>query len=104
MEAKGGAGMAKPSRHEDGAGLEHKVRAARRPWTVGDIAMVADGQWAVGLQPEARRDGGAVVLDRSADGCRVELTVEELAHAVGSLIWMRTLAEKAPAQRDEDLA
>ncbi|MFB7300997.1 hypothetical protein [Streptomyces rubiginosohelvolus] len=96
--------MAKPSRHENGAGLEHKVRAAGRPWTVGDIAMVADGPWAVGLQPEARRDDGAVVLDRSADGRRVEMTVEELARAVGSRIWMRTLAEKAPAQRDEDLA
>jgi hypothetical protein len=32
------------SRHGDGAGLERKIRSARRPWTVGDIAMVADGQ------------------------------------------------------------
>ncbi|MFD5983778.1 hypothetical protein [Streptomyces cyaneofuscatus] len=96
--------MAKPSRHEDGAGLERKVRAAGRPWTVGDIAMVADGQWAVGVQPEVRRDDGAVVLDRSADGRRVELTVEELARAVGSGIWMRTVGESPPAQRDEDLA
>ncbi len=31
-------------------GLEGKVRAAGRPWTVGDIAMVADGQWAIGVQ------------------------------------------------------
>ncbi|MFI2116689.1 hypothetical protein ACH489_19680 [Streptomyces rubiginosohelvolus] len=95
--------MAKPRRHEDGAGLEHKIRAAGRPWAVGDIAMVADGQWAVGLQPEARRADGAVVLDRSADGRRVEMTVEELAGAVGSRIWVRMAAEKA-AQRDEDLA
>ncbi|MEU3051736.1 hypothetical protein [Streptomyces griseus] len=94
--------MAKPSRHEDEAGLEHKVRAAGRPWTVGDIAMVADGQWAVGAQPEARRDDGEVVLDRSADGRRVELTVEELARAVGSGIWMRTVDQSAPAHRDED--
>ncbi|MCL6289162.1 hypothetical protein PV749_01780 [Streptomyces sp. ID03-2B] len=96
--------MAKPSRHEVGTGLEHKVRAAGRPWTVGDIAMVADGQWAVGVQPEVRRDDGAVVLDRSADGHGVELTVEELARAVGSGIWMRTVGQSAPAHRDEDHA
>ncbi|WP_405189585.1 hypothetical protein OG473_03265 [Streptomyces anulatus] len=94
--------MAKPSRHEVGTGLEHKVRAAGRPWTVGDMVMVADGQWAVGVQPEARRDDGEVVLDRSADGHRVELTVEELARAVGSGIWMRTLDQSDPAYRDED--
>ncbi|WP_217231426.1 hypothetical protein [Streptomyces anulatus] len=96
--------MAKPSKYEDGAALEHKVRAAGRPWTVGDIAMVADGQWAVGVQPEVRRDDGEVVLDRSAEGRRVELTVEELARAVGSGIWMRTVGESLPAHRDEDLA
>ncbi|MFB8141282.1 hypothetical protein [Streptomyces parvus] len=95
--------MAKPSRHEDGAGLEHKVRAAGRPWTVGDIAMVADGQWAVGVQPEARPDDSAVARDRSADGRRVELTVEELARVVGSRIWMRPVGENALAHRDEDL-
>ncbi|WP_405417817.1 hypothetical protein [Streptomyces microflavus] len=94
--------MAKPSRHEVGTGLEHKVRAAGRPWTVGDMVMVADGQWAVGVQPEARRDDGEVVLDRSADGHRVELTVEELARAVGSGIWMRTLDQSDPAHRKED--
>ncbi|WP_098893905.1 hypothetical protein [Streptomyces sp. t99] len=94
--------MAKPSRHEVGTGLEHKVRAAGRPWTVGDIAMVADGQWAVGVQPEARWDGGEVVLDRSADGHRVELTVEELARAVGSGIWMSTVDQSDPAHHDED--
>ncbi|MFF8442366.1 hypothetical protein ACF07U_16000 [Streptomyces californicus] len=94
--------MAKPSRHEVGIGLERKIRAAGRPWTVGDIAMVADGQWAVGVQPEARWDDGEVVLDRSADGHRVELTVEELARAVGSSIWMRTVGQSDPAHRDED--
>ncbi|MFD8620178.1 hypothetical protein [Streptomyces sp. NPDC059513] len=93
--------MAKPSRHEVGTGLEHKVRSTGRPWTVGDIAMVADGQWAVGVQPEARWDDGEVVLDRGADGYRVELTVEELARAVGSSIWMRTEGQSNAAHRDE---
>ena len=78
--------MAEPSRHWDGAGLERKIRAARRPWTVGDIAMVADGQWAVGAQSEGRPDEGAAVEDRIADGRRVELALEELARAVGSRI------------------
>ncbi|WP_371790383.1 hypothetical protein OG285_05855 [Streptomyces sp. NBC_01471] len=73
--------MAEPGRHWDGAGLERKILAAGRPWTVGDIAMVADGQWAIGAQPEGRR---------------VELTLEELARAVGSRIW--------DAHRDDDLA
>ncbi|MFG2504630.1 hypothetical protein ACGFOW_03915 [Streptomyces rubiginosohelvolus] len=94
--------MAKPSRYEVGIGLERKIRAAGRPWTVGDIAMVADGQWAVGVQPEARWDDGEVVPDRSADGHPVELTVEELARAVGSSIWMRTAGQSDPAHRDED--
>lgn len=88
--------MAGPSRHWDGAGLERKIRAAGRPWTVGDIAMVADGQWAVGAQSERRRDEGAVVEYRIADGRRVELTLEELARAVGSHI--------GDAHRDEDRA
>lgn len=76
--------MAEESRHWDGAGLERKIRAAGRPWTVGDITMVADGQWAIGAQPLRRRDEDAVVENRLADGRRVELTVEELARAVGS--------------------
>ncbi|MGW0564641.1 hypothetical protein ACWDZ4_29545 [Streptomyces sp. NPDC003016] len=87
--------MAEPGRHWDGAGLERKIRAAGRPWTVGDIAMVADGQWAVGVQSGGRRDEGAVVEDRIADGRRVELTLEDLARAVGSRI--------GDAHRDEDL-
>ncbi|MER6382493.1 hypothetical protein [Streptomyces sp. NPDC001127] len=88
--------MAEPSRHREGAGLERKIHAAGRPWTVGDIAMVADGQWAVGAQSDGRRDEGPVVEDRIADERRVELTVEELARAVGSRI--------GDAHRDEDLA
>ncbi|MGA5632536.1 hypothetical protein [Streptomyces lydicamycinicus] len=88
--------MAEPSRHWDGAGLERKIRAAGRPWTVGDIAMVDDGQWAVGTQGDGRRDEDAVVEDRITEGRRVELTVEELARAVDSRI--------ADAHRDDDLA
>jgi len=65
------------------AGLEHKIRSAGRPWTVGDIAMVADGQWAVGAQAGGRGDE-RVVEERVADGRRVELTLEELARAVDS--------------------
>lgn len=86
--------MAESSRHWDGAGLERKIRSAGRPWTVGDIAMVADGQWAVGTQAEGQRDGEAVVERRIADGRRVELTLEELARAVGSRF--------GDAHRDED--
>ncbi|MEU9484528.1 hypothetical protein AB0D83_12835 [Streptomyces decoyicus] len=88
--------MAEPSRHWDGAGLERKIRAAGRPWTVGDIAMVADGQWAVGTQSDRWRDEDAVVEERIAEGRRVELTVEELARAVDSRI--------ADAHRDDNLA
>jgi hypothetical protein len=68
-------------RHWDGAGLERKIRAAGRLWTVGDIAMIADGQWAVGLTaPE--EEAVTVVERRVADGRRVQMTVEELARAV----------------------
>ncbi|GAA2273301.1 hypothetical protein GCM10010368_48350 [Streptomyces roseiscleroticus] len=74
--------MAEASRHWDGAGLERKTRAAGRPWTVGDIAMVTDGQWGVGAQPD-RWPGEEMVECRVAEGQRVELTMEELAHAVG---------------------
>ncbi|RSS46246.1 hypothetical protein [Streptomyces sp. WAC08241] len=88
--------MAEASRHWDGAGLERKIRAAGRPWTVGDIAMVADGQWGVGAQPDRWPGEETVVERRVADGGRVELTVEELARAVGP----RT----GDAHRDEDLA
>ncbi|WP_329612540.1 hypothetical protein OG244_03910 [Streptomyces brevispora] len=88
--------MAESSRHWDGAGLERKIRPAGRPWTVGDIAMVADGQWAVGAQSDGQRGEDALVEDRIADGRRVELTVEELARAVGARI--------GDSHRDEDIA
>jgi hypothetical protein len=73
MEEQGG-------RHWDGAGLERKIRAAGRPWTVGDIMMVADGQWAVDLTVPA----DTVVERRAADGRSVEMTLEELARAVNA--------------------
>ncbi|WEV29125.1 hypothetical protein OYE22_31020 [Streptomyces sp. 71268] len=87
--------MTEPCRHWDGAGLERKVRAAGRPRTVGDIAMVADGQWAVGVQPDGRRDEDAMMEGRVAEGRCVELTLEDLARAVGSRI--------GEAHRDEGL-
>ncbi len=65
-------------------GLERKVRAAGRPWTVGDIAMVADGQWAVPAGPRRDiEDAGAVreILRRAGDGERVELSLDELRRA-----------------------
>lgn len=92
-EQKGQA-MAESSRHWDGAGLERKIRGAGRPWTVGDIAMVADRQWAVGIQAGRQRGGEAVVESRIADGRRVELTLVELARAMDS--W------SGVAHRDED--
>lgn len=74
--------MAEASTHWDGAGLERKIRAAGRPWTVGDSAMVADGQWGVDAQAD-RWPGDEMVERRVAEGRRVELTMEELARAVG---------------------
>lgn len=71
-------------RHGDGAGLERKIRAAGRPWTAGDIAIVADGQWAVGLTSPANLEADTVVERRAADGRRVEMTLGELARAVGA--------------------
>ncbi|MGV9318205.1 hypothetical protein [Streptomyces sp. NPDC003660] len=75
--------MAGASRHWDGAGLERKIRATGRPWTVGDIGMVADGQWGVGALPDRWPDEETVVEQRAAEGRRIELTLEELARAVG---------------------
>ncbi|WP_435127172.1 hypothetical protein [Actinacidiphila sp. bgisy144] len=69
-------------RHWDGAGLERKIRSGGRPWTVGDIVMVDDGQWAVDLAEPADPEADAVVERRAADGRRVEMTVEELARAI----------------------
>ncbi|WKN18874.1 hypothetical protein NEH83_34635 [Streptomyces sp. JUS-F4] len=74
--------MAETSRHWDGAGSKRKIRAAGRPWTVGDIAMVADGQWEVDAQPDHWPDE-ETVEHRVAEGRRVELTMEEPALAVG---------------------
>ncbi|MFJ8980187.1 hypothetical protein [Streptomyces sp. NPDC102282] len=88
--------MVEASRHWDGAGLERKIRAAGRPWIVGDIAMVADGQWGVGAQSDRWPEEETVVERRATDGLRVELTLEELGRAVGP----RT----EDAHRDEDLA
>ena len=78
--------MDEPDRRWDGAGLERKIRAAGRPWTVGDIVMVADGQWGVGLTAGHGHGEEALVERRVADGRSVEMTVEELAHEVGSRI------------------
>jgi hypothetical protein len=89
-------GVAEPSRYRDSAGLERKVRSAGRPWTVGDLAMIADGQWAVrtpGAGSQAR-DGKTAVEGPVPDGRSVELTVEELARLLGSPF------REAP--RDED--
>ncbi|MCZ4122687.1 hypothetical protein [Streptomyces sp. H39-S7] len=88
--------MREPSRHWDGAALERKIRSAGRAWTVGDIAMVADGQWAVSTTTaaDAGRDDDMAVQIRAADGRRVEMTVEELARAAGSQV--------LDPRRDED--
>ncbi|MEV4555728.1 hypothetical protein AB0K51_01875 [Kitasatospora sp. NPDC049285] len=71
------------SSHQDGAALERKIRSTGRPWTVGDIAMVADGQWAVRTRGE-RAAQDPIVWERAADGGLIELTLDELARAVGS--------------------
>lgn len=86
--------MAEPGRHWDGAGLERKIRAAGRPWTVGDIAMVAESQWAVDLKTAREHVADTVEARRAAEGRRVEMTVEELARAVG--------ARFGDVHRDED--
>ncbi|MGW2657390.1 hypothetical protein ACWC1D_27485 [Streptomyces sp. NPDC001478] len=69
-------------RHWDMAGLERKVRAAGRPWTVGDLAMVHDGQWGADAQPGRWPEEETVVEHRIEDGRCVEMTVEALARAV----------------------
>ncbi|MFF8577275.1 hypothetical protein ACF05R_00965 [Streptomyces albidoflavus] len=75
--------MAEASRHRGGAGLEHKIRAAGRPWTVGDLVMVADGQSGVGAQLDRCLNEEVTVERRVAEERRVELTLEELARALG---------------------
>ncbi|SDP41141.1 hypothetical protein [Actinacidiphila guanduensis] len=72
------------SRRGHGAGLERKIRSSGRAWTVGDVVMVADGQWAVGLSAPADREEDMVAERRAADGRRVEMTVEELARVIGA--------------------
>ncbi|MGW3041223.1 hypothetical protein ACWC9T_14575 [Kitasatospora sp. NPDC001159] len=74
-----------PSRGRDMAALERKVRAAGRPWTMGDVVMIAEGQWAVATTSRAEREQIEVVEARLADGQRMELTVEELARVVGAV-------------------
>ncbi|MGW9421726.1 hypothetical protein ACWGSU_10130 [Streptomyces koyangensis] len=76
--------MAEASRDRYEAGLERKIRATGRPWTVGDLAMVADGQWGVGAQPGRWSEKEAMVERWVAEGWHVELTLEELAGAVDS--------------------
>ncbi|MFE4972848.1 hypothetical protein ACFRAR_12120 [Kitasatospora sp. NPDC056651] len=65
------------------AALERKIRSAGRAWTMGDVAMIAEGQWAVAT---GRAEHGQTVMveERLADGRRVELTLEELARVVGT--------------------
>ncbi|MFB8086889.1 hypothetical protein [Streptomyces sp. NPDC055992] len=75
--------MTQSSRGWDSAGLEHKIRAAGRPWTVGDTVMVADGQWGVGAQPSGWTEQETEVEQRIADGGAVEMTVDELVRVVG---------------------
>ena len=71
-------------RGRDMAALERKFRSAGRPWTMGDIVMISDGQWAVPTTSGAERAQEHVVRERLQDGQRVELTLEELARAVGA--------------------
>ncbi|MFI0942787.1 hypothetical protein [Streptomyces sp. NPDC021020] len=51
---------------------------------MGGVAVVADGQWAVGLTAPAGREADTAVERRAADGQRVEMTLEELARAAGA--------------------
>lgn len=79
--------MAEPGEGWDAAGLEHKILVAGRLWTVGDVGMVAAGQWAVGTRSVGRRDESEVVDHRFTEGQSVELTLDESSDAVGSCIW-----------------
>ncbi|MFC8718064.1 hypothetical protein [Kitasatospora sp. NPDC057198] len=71
-------------RGRDMAALERKFRSAGRPWTMGDVVMISDGQWAVPTTSGAERVQEDMVRERLQDGRRVELTLEELARAVGA--------------------
>ncbi|MFI8456874.1 hypothetical protein [Kitasatospora sp. NPDC085464] len=66
------------------AALERKIRSAGRAWTLGDVAAIGEGQWAVATKSRAERRQDEAVEARLADGRRVELTVEELARVVGA--------------------
>ncbi|MFE3874867.1 hypothetical protein ACFXPX_10765 [Kitasatospora sp. NPDC059146] len=73
------------SRGRDMAALERKIRSAGRAWTMGDVTVIGEGQWAVHTVSRAERQQDDAVAARLADGQRVELTVEELARAVGAM-------------------
>ncbi|MFD8321406.1 hypothetical protein [Kitasatospora purpeofusca] len=74
-----------PSRGwRDVVALERKIRSAGRPWTMGDVAMIADGQWAVRTASRVDEARDDVVRARLEDGQRVELTLEDLARVVGA--------------------
>lgn len=75
----------KPGRGRDGAALERKIRAAGRPWTMGDVVMIADGQWAVPTKTAAEYAQEHAAESRVGDGRRVEMTLAELARAVGAV-------------------
>ncbi|WP_316527520.1 hypothetical protein [Kitasatospora brasiliensis] len=70
-------------RGRDMAALERKIRSAGRAWTMGDVAIIGEGHWAVATD-RAEREQTVEVEDRLADGRRVELTLEELARVVGA--------------------
>ncbi|MFD8788284.1 hypothetical protein [Kitasatospora sp. NPDC059599] len=72
------------SRGRDMAALERKIRNAGRAWTMGDVTVIAEGQWAVRAASRTEREQDKAVEARLADGQRVELTVEELARVVGA--------------------
>ncbi|MFJ9841713.1 hypothetical protein ACIRYZ_14820 [Kitasatospora sp. NPDC101155] len=73
------------SRGRDMAALERKIRAAGRAWTMGDVVMIAEGQWAVATTSRAEREQSEAAEARLADGQRMELTLEELARVVGAV-------------------
>ncbi|MEU4588405.1 hypothetical protein AB0F92_41230 [Kitasatospora aureofaciens] len=72
------------SRGRDMAALERKIRAAGRAWTMGDVVMIAEGQWAVATKSRAERKQIEAVEARLVDGQRMEMTLEELARVVGA--------------------
>ncbi|MFJ6382709.1 hypothetical protein ACIQI7_22250 [Kitasatospora sp. NPDC092039] len=71
-------------RGRDMAALECKIRSAGRAWTLGDVAAIGEGQWAVATTSRAERRQDEAVQARLVDGRRVELTMEELARVVGA--------------------